>query len=82
MTPYEIAQAGFWLTLQNAVVAVLMYTVLVFTLLRLANKLSGISFNEIFQDMDRRSQAIYLSTRYAVHGLSIAIVLASVFKYA
>lgn len=82
MTPQEVAQAGFWLTMQYATIAVLMYSVLVFVLLRIANKLSGINFDSSFQNMDPRSQSIYLSTRYAVHGFSIAIVLASVFQYA
>lgn len=82
MTPQEIAQAGFWLTMQYATIAVLMYSVLVFVLLRVANKLSGINFGLAFDNMDSRSQSIYLSTRYAVHGFSTAIILAAVFQYA
>lgn len=82
MTPQEVAQAGFWLTMQYATIAVLMYSVLVFALLRVANKLSGINFSQAFDNMDSRSQSIYLSTRYAVHGFSIAVVLAAVFQYA
>lgn len=85
MTPYEVAQAGFWLTLQQAAIAVIMYTVLVFVLLRIANYLSGFEVDDVLdriQEQDPRGMAIYLSVRYAVHGLGIAMILASVFQYA
>lgn len=82
MTPFEVAQAGFWLTLQNAVVSVVMFTVLVFVLLRIANKLSGIKFTETFSTMSPRDQGIYLSVRYASLSLSAALIIAASFLYA
>lgn len=83
MTPFEVAQAGFLLTLMNAGVAVLYFAVVTFGLLRIADRISGLNFKRAIDliEMDQRSMAIYLSVRYAVLGLGNALILAAVFLY-
>lgn len=83
MTVFEVAQAGFLLTLINAGVAVLLFSVITFALLRIADKISGINFRKAVDKIedDPRAMAVYLSVRYAVLGIGSALILASVFLY-
>lgn len=84
MTPFEVAQASFWLTLLNAGVAIVMYAVIVFSLLRIADKISGANFGESFQKVTELplALAIYLGLRYFVLGIGSAMILAASFMYA
>lgn len=83
MTPFEVAQQGFALTLANALAAILMFALITFVLLRIADRLSGLNFRGGIDliEHDARALAVYLSVRYAVLGLGCAIILASVFLY-
>lgn len=83
MTPFEVAQAGFLLTLLNAGVAVLFFALVTFGLLRIADKISGLNFHRAINliEDDPRAMTVYLSVRYAVLGLGNALILASVFLY-
>lgn len=84
MTPFDIAQAGFVLTLEQAAAAVLMFAIVTFVLLRIADKLSGLDFKRAVDSIEQNPTALasYLAVRYAVLGLGNALVIASVFLYA
>jgi hypothetical protein len=83
MTPLQIAQQAFYLTLINAGVAVVAFSVVTFLLLRIANLLSGIHFETSYKmiSQDNRALALYLSVRYAVLGLGNAMILSAIFMY-
>ena len=83
MTPFEIARAGFWLTMLNAGVAIVMYSVIVFALLRLADRISKVNFRQSLDIINDNPMAlsVYLSARYFVLGTGSALILASAFLY-
>lgn len=83
MNPLDLAKAGFLLTLTNAAVAILMFSVITFVLLRIANKLSDIHFGTSYNTIatNPMALAVYLSVRYAVLGFGNAIIIAAIFMY-
>ena len=83
LSPMEIAQAGFLLTLTNAAVAVLAFSVITFVMLRAADWLSGLNLRKAIDvvETDPKALALYLGARYFVLGIGNALILASIFMY-
>ncbi len=83
MDQIDVVVVGFLVSLAKATISVLMFSTITFLLLRVANKLSGISFNSAYMTLSGNPQALsmYLSVRYAVLGLGNAYIIASNFLY-
>lgn len=83
MDQIDVVMVGFFVSLAKAAVSVVMFSTITFLLLRIANHLSHISFNEAYRRIydDSRALTIYLSVRYAVLGLGNAYIIASNFMY-
>lgn len=83
MDQIDVVTIGFFVSLAKATISVVMFSAITFLLLRLANKLSGVSFDSAYTTIsgDPKALSVYLSVRYAVLGLGNAYIIASNFLY-
>lgn len=78
---YDVANIAFWLNFRNAFVAWLLFTILLFAVLRFADKVAGIKFRESFDKIESDPQALahYFGERHKSLAISGAIIIAAVF---
>lgn len=78
---FDAANAAFWLNLRTGLVAWLMFTVLLFLVLRVSDKMAGINFRSGFDiiEQDPVALAHYFGERHKSLSISGAIIIAAVF---